>query len=479
MKALVPQGGQTVYYSYDDLGRLYGVQTGTNVYSYTYLDNSNLVQSLLRPNGSVTDYSYNDPLRRLTEVQNKKLNQQLINGYAYAYDNQDLISSETVTNGNPIPTFTAGLVTSSFDNVNRLMSTTNPDMTFAYDNDANLTRGYTPEGYVLNMQYDSENRIVSAEYTDSIGKIHKTEYAYTGDGLLARVKKYENGVLIKETRFVRAGFLPIQERDGTNAVKKEFTWGAHRGGGIGGLLNLRQAGSDYSYLYDGRGNVTSLLDNLQNVVATYSYDSYGTLMNKTGSIDQPFMFSTKQYDTETGLQYFGYRFYNPAMGRWLTRDPLGEVGGLNLYSFVGNNPVNWVDPLGLWTVTPRVNFTFIFADVTLGVALDDKSNIGLQFTAAAGLSLSVGITGGVTVTNAPCISNLEGPGTSAGFAANISGIFPGFGAEVNHVWTGWPNRYDRPGVYKGIDVGAGFGIGLNVTPQGFTGSTVTLFQGRY
>ncbi|MCP4021329.1 MAG: RHS repeat-associated core domain-containing protein, partial [Desulfobacteraceae bacterium] len=63
--------------------------------------------------------------------------------------------------------------------------------------------------------------------------------------------------------------------------------------------------------------------------------------------DQPFMFSTKRYLAGPGLNYYGYRFYQPKVGRWLKRDPLQEAGGLNLYGFVLNNPVNWVDPLGL------------------------------------------------------------------------------------------------------------------------------------
>lgn len=58
-------------------------------------------------------------------------------------------------------------------------------------------------------------------------------------------------------------------------------------------------------------------------------------------------FSTKPYDEKTGLSYYGYRFYVPALGRWLTRDPLGEDGGINVYGFVGNDPVNTVDPDGL------------------------------------------------------------------------------------------------------------------------------------
>jgi RHS repeat-associated protein len=68
---------------------------------------------------------------------------------------------------------------------------------------------------------------------------------------------------------------------------------------------------------------------------------------KTGAIEQPFGFSTERTDPKTGLVYYGYRFYHPDMERWLNRDPIGEEGGINLYGFVENNPVNWIDPWGL------------------------------------------------------------------------------------------------------------------------------------
>jgi RHS repeat-associated protein len=139
----------------------------------------------------------------------------------------------------------------------------------------------------------------------------------------------------------------LQERDASNAVIREYTWGANRGGGIGGLLNLRAAGQDYNYLYDGKGNVSAVIDSAQTVVASYRYDTFGRLMVKSGTLEQPFQFSTKRYFADLGLNYYGYRFYAPAIGRWMRRDPLGVAGGINLYGFVQNNPVNWVDPMGL------------------------------------------------------------------------------------------------------------------------------------
>ncbi|MBI5896212.1 MAG: RHS repeat-associated core domain-containing protein [Desulfobacterales bacterium] len=110
---------------------------------------------------------------------------------------------------------------------------------------------------------------------------------------------------------------------------------------------MRQSGQEYHYLYGGKGNVSAVIDSTQTVVTSYRYDSFGRLTTQSGTLDQPYRFSTKQYLADIGLNYYGYRFYSPAMGRWLNRDPLGEAGGLNLYAFIQNNPTNVVDPNGL------------------------------------------------------------------------------------------------------------------------------------
>jgi len=152
---------------------------------------------------------------------------------------------------------------------------------------------------------------------------------------------------LSETRIVRDGNLELQDRDGSNAVIRDYVWGLHLGGGIGGLLDIRESSNNYHPLYDGKGNITALSNTAGTIVAQYRYGSFGKLEAKTGSIDQPFGFSTKRTDPKTGLVYYGYRFYHPDMERWLNRDPIGERGGINLYGFVGNNPINWIDPWGL------------------------------------------------------------------------------------------------------------------------------------
>jgi len=360
MSGAVPQSGQALVYTYDDLNRLTNIQSGTDNFAYGYTGADPLVQTLTRPGGAQTIYKYNDPLKRLTALINNDASSQLVNRFDYAYTDTahpDQRSSETVTNG-PSFSFTQDELTHyDHNSLNQLIRTTAPEKMFTYDDAGNMTKGYTPDGYEFTATYDGENRLSSIEYTDSGSTVHKAEYIYSGYGFLAQIKKYENSTPVGDIRIVRSGYLAIQERDASNQVVRKYTWGKNMGGGIGGLLSMNQSGSLYAYLYDGRGNVNALLNTSQQVAASYRYDSFGNLMAKTGTLDQPFGFSTKRYDAGTGLSYYGYRFYNPSIGKWLTRDPIGEAGGINLYGFVLNDPVNAVDPLGLFSPFGGPGFT--------------------------------------------------------------------------------------------------------------------------
>jgi len=164
-------------------------------------------------------------------------------------------------------------------------------------------------------------------YADGGGTSHRTEFVYGADNFLIQIRKYDNSILTADTRIVRSGSLALQDRDGANQIAREYTWGADMGGGIGGLLSMRQGAIDYAYLYDGKGNVSAVLDPAQSVAAAYRYDIFGRLQTQAGSLQQPFQYSTKRYFADTGLLYFGYRYYSPALGKWITRDPIGESGG--------------------------------------------------------------------------------------------------------------------------------------------------------
>ena len=161
-------------------------------------------------------------------------------------------------------------------------------------------------------------------------------------------------------KFLYDGFNLVGEFDDNSGIApiRTYTWGLdlsgtiQGAGGVGGLVGIEDHAGGQTYLptNDGNGNVVALVDASDgSIAAEYEYGPYGEPLRATGPYAEqnPFRFSTKYLDTETGLNYYGFRYYTPELGRFLNRDPLGESGGANLYGFVGNNPVNNWDYLGL------------------------------------------------------------------------------------------------------------------------------------
>jgi RHS repeat-associated protein len=121
-------------------------------------------------------------------------------------------------------------------------------------------------------------------------------------------------------------------------------------GGIGGLLWIvSQANGTHYAAPDGSGNVVALFGTGGTETARYEYGPFGELLRMSGgaiAAENPWRYSCKRQDPTTEWVHYEYRVYDPASGRWLSRDPIGEAGGENLYGFVGNDPVNRVDPDG-------------------------------------------------------------------------------------------------------------------------------------
>ena len=110
-----------------------------------------------------------------------------------------------------------------------------------------------------------------------------------------------------------------------------------------------QRGSVTSYYHaDGLDSIVALTNAAGSVVQTYSYDSFGNI-TPSGGINQPYTYTAREYDSETGLYFYRARYYDPKAGRFITKDPISFAGGdVNLYGYVRNNPINRLDPLGLY-----------------------------------------------------------------------------------------------------------------------------------
>ena len=137
--------------------------------------------------------------------------------------------------------------------------------------------------------------------------------------------------------------------DGT--LREYFTRGPGIAGDVGSLVAETRFENNVPvstvYLHSNwRGDVVMATDESGDVVGTYEYTTFGEMLSKTGSYMPRFTFSSKERDA-SGLYYFGWRYYDPVLCRWISPDPLGEAGGLNLYQFCGNDPINCIDPDGL------------------------------------------------------------------------------------------------------------------------------------
>jgi RHS repeat-associated protein len=240
---------------------------------------------------------------------------------------------------------------------------------FTYDLNGNLTS----DGY-RTFTYDDENELTSIVVSNGVNTPTLTSNIYDGKMRLRIRREYtwsSGWQWTMEVHYVYDGNLVIQERDINNLSTVTYTRGRdlsgslQGAGGIGGLLARTQnpllldegsASQATSYYHaDGNGNVTMLINSSQGIVAKYEYDPYGNVLSLSGSLASAnaYRFSSKEYFQNSGLIYYLYRFYDPNLQRWLNRDPIRELGGINLYEFVLNNPEFNFDFLGL-AMVPRL-----------------------------------------------------------------------------------------------------------------------------
>jgi RHS repeat-associated protein len=456
-----PRLGDAVNYAYNRFGGMSTISANTTKFSYGYSGADPIPASLTRwisgAVKSVTTYAY-DTLDRLTNISNKNGSNALINSYDYTYTapngaDIDLRTSETLTKGSPLLKFAASTETHSYNDVNQLT-----DTGYAYDADGNMTT-WTANGITYTAYYDAENRLYEVTYNN--GSNHTYYFYYSPDGLVAK-HKVDN----VETRFVRDDYLCLQERNSSNVVTNAYVWDGMSPGGIGGLLELKQSGSYYSYMYDGRGNVSVLFDgNNQVVKNSYKYDPFGVRLYASETITQPYQFSTQYYYPNLYMVKYLRRDYLPILGRWGERDPAGERADKNLYSFVRNSPANLVDPLGLWAA----GFSFEFSTINpFSSGGGGSYGLNAEYTSSSGWHLykyytpcKEGSTGflvgpSVQVNGATGTGDWTGPFESG--AGSYTLITGGFFQTP-------PNQGD-PGYFGGT-----IGLGKGPPGVGFTNTT--------
>ncbi len=455
----------SVSYGYDDAGRFgnlsWDIGGSSQIATYTYAQNSDLINQVSTDNGLKTTYNY-DPKRNIKTTVKNEFGIRLISQYDYQYDKLErrtsiansgeafaavtnafnqydyndrneltqsarYLGADTSDTSSPVlpenrsydydpignrKQTVEGANTETYTS-NVLNQYTQQDLpgggtnNFTYDLDGNLTEisdGTTTTEYL----YNGENRLVAVQSKNPVNGDKKVEFTY--DYMGRRVQKivfvFDTGVwvLASDKRFVYDGWNLISELTVgvSQSIEKYYVWGldlsqtVQGAGGIGGLMtSVKILAGDFDgdgvvdgadlaelannsnlmdlaifssnfgressfssdsgyvlhyYFNDGYGNVGQLVDSGSgNIVAHYEYDPFGNQITAAGPhvTTNPYRFSTKYSDSETGLFYYGYRYYSPKLGRWLVRDPLGEAGGNNLYTFVKNNPSYYWDYLGL------------------------------------------------------------------------------------------------------------------------------------
>ena len=196
-------------------------------------------------------------------------------------------------------------------------------------------------------------RKLAFEYDARGRRIRRQVFPWSGGGYSATATS--------DQRFVYDGWNLVAVFNASLTLQTAYIWGLdlsgtpQGAGGVGGLLASLTGTTAQFAAYDGNGNVRALADGGTGAwSAQYEYGPFGELVRATGAQAKanPFRFSTKWHDDESDLLYYGHRYYQPATGRWPNRDPIDELGGLNLYGMVGNNPSGYVDYLGLWQLGP-------------------------------------------------------------------------------------------------------------------------------
>lgn len=348
--------GQTIGYTYNEVGDITGIATPFGTVGYTY-DIANRLSGITLPNAQEVIYQYDaggnllqvdfpngtagayayDSRNRLDILTNYGLGDAVIAAYAYTLDGVgnrtqvDLIEPL-------VPSFTPEIVDYTYG-LGNILTTADGN---SYTHDANGNMTHKTDGInATNYTYDSLNRLTQVADSSQI-----TEYIYNGLG--QRVGKIVDGV---QTNYLidPNGILPqvLAEMDENNDL---IAFYAYDGSGL--VAKVTPANEYYFYHYDGLGSTIAITDSSAQIVNAYAYSPYG-LVGSQETIENSFEYVGRfgVMAEGNGLYFMRARYYDPEVGRFVNKDPIGYAGGMNLFTYCQNDPINFIDPWGLWDLT--------------------------------------------------------------------------------------------------------------------------------
>jgi RHS repeat-associated protein len=365
----VDQDGLAVNYGYDAFGRLVSLTDQNNValVAYTY-DAVGRLQRKDLGNGVSTTYTYNSA-NQLLSLTNQRADGVVLSRFDYTYDrlgrrtqvgtlegqwsyvhdavgqltqatfasndpavpNQDLTYMYDAA-GNRVRTIeNGGATVYTANNADQYVSA--GAVNYTYDRDGNLVSRQDGAGEWV-YTYDSENQLVSVAGPDG-------DWSYEYDPFGNRIAATHDGQRSEYVVDPLLGNL-VGVYDGAGRPIARYVHG------LGLTSRVDSAGESAYYSFDAQGSTSELIDQAGNVLNQYVYLPFGGRLAGKESVDNPFQYVGELgvMQDGSGLQYMRARYYDPATGRFTQPDPVGIAGGVGLYAYVGNDPVNLVDPLG-------------------------------------------------------------------------------------------------------------------------------------
>ena len=481
---------QAVSYGFDALNRLSTVNdgTGTTAYGYNPVGNREFVN---HANGTRTDYAY-DKRNRLIDLTHRdalgtpfsrqtytradtghKISVTELDGRSvdYTYDRLYRLTEERATDtargdrttnwtfdavGNRLTQIDNGIVTSyTYDANDRLLEENGPDgiVTYRYDENGN-TLDKRIDGIVDTIYtYDSQDRLIQADTPTAT-----LNYAYDAMGI--RQSKTENGTLTEFLVDANRQYAQVIEE-----TRASDTITYLRGDD---LISQERAGTVSTYHADGQGSTKALTDAAGNTTDRFIYTAYGEVEHREGMTDSDFLFTGEQFDAGLGFYYLRARYYNPSNGRFPTMDTyqgrVGEPQTLHKYLYVHADPVNHIDPSGMFSIGQIA--------VTTGIAAILANTAITSYTFAQGVRDSDGIPDGVSVSFRLGAARGLGGAVGADIVFDFrTGQLWGFGAGE---FTLAPVTVFKPQRKFNIEATAGFIWNMN-SPRQFNGfgSTAT------